>query len=247
MLNEQTIEKLTELRLRPMARAFREQLGDPAMAALTFEDRFGMLVDRQWTDRKNAHINRIIKGATFKFPGACVENIKYHSDRKLNREQISLFATGKYIAGKNNIIVMGASGAGKSYIGCALGISACRHLIKTKYIRLPEMLEDLHIARGEGTYKKTLAAYKKYQLLIFDEWLLSPLTEGQTADLFEIIESRYGEASTIFIAQSAPAGWYQMIGESRIADAILDRIVHNSYEILIEGDISMRERMGLNQ
>lgn len=247
MLNEQTIEKLTELRLRPMARAFREQLGDPAMAGISFEDRFGMLVDRQWTDRKNGHINRLIKAATFKFPGACIENITYHPDRKLNKEQISMLATGKYISGKNNIIVMGASGAGKSYIGCALGISACRQLVKTRYIRLPELLDELFIARGEGTYKKTLASYKKYPLLIFDEWLLSPLSDGQTADLFEIIESRYGEASTIFIAQAAPAGWYQMIGEGRIADAILDRIVHNSHEILIEGDVSMRERIGLNQ
>ena len=247
MLNEQTIEKLGELRLRAMARAFREQLGDPAMTGISFEDRFGMIVDRQWSDRKNAHIQRLTKAATFKFQGACVENIEYHADRKLNKEQISLLASGKYLSGKNNIIVMGASGAGKSYIGCALGISACRQLVKTKYIRLPELLEDLHIARGEGTYKKVLASYKKYQLLIFDEWLLSPLSEGQTADLFEIIESRYGEASTIFIAQSAPAGWYQMIGESRIADAILDRIVHNSYEIMIESDISMRERMGLTK
>lgn len=96
-------------------------------------------------------------------------------------------------------------------------------------------------------YKKVLATYKKYQLLIFDEWLLSPLSEHQTADLFEIIESRYGEASTIFITQSAPAGWYQIIGESRIADAILDRIVHNSHEILIEGNLSMRERLGLRE
>ena len=103
------------------------------------------------------------------------------------------------------------------HIDADRGISACRQLIKTKYIRLPELLGDLHIARGEGTYKKVLAAYKKYQLLIFDEWLLSPLTEGQTADLFEIIESRYGEASTIFIAQSAPVGWYQMIGAGFIA------------------------------
>ena len=140
---------------------------------------------------------------------------------------------------------MGASGAGKSYIGCALGIAACRKTIRTKYIRLPELLTDLHIARGEGTYKKVLANYKKFALLILDEWLLAPLSEGQTSDLFEIIESRYGEASTIFIAQSAPAGWYQMIGESRITDAILDRIIHNSYQIMIEGDISMRERMGL--
>jgi len=245
MLNEQTIEKLGDLRLRSMARAFRDQLGDPAMAGLSFEDRFGLIVDRQWSDRKNAHMQRLTKAATFKFPGASVENIEYHPDRKLNKEEILLLASGKYIANKNNIIIMGASGAGKSYMGCALGVSACRQLVKTKYIRLPELLEDLHIARGEGTYKKTLSAYQKYQLLIFDEWMLNPLTEQQTADLLEIIESRDGTASTIFIAQSAPAGWYQMIGESRIADAILDRIVYSSHEIMIEGEISMRERKGL--
>jgi len=247
MLNEQTIEKLGDLRLKSMARAFREQLTDPLMSGLSFEDRFGLIVDRQWTERKNGHIQRLTKGATFKLPGASLENIEYYPDRKLKKDEILMFASGKYIENKNNIIIMGASGAGKSYIGCALGSAACRHLVKTKYIRLPELLEDLHIARGEGTYKKALASYKKYRLLILDEWMLNPITELQTADLFEIIESRDGEASTIFIAQSAPAGWYQMIGESRIADAILDRIVHNSYEIMIEGDISMRERTGLTK
>jgi len=245
MLHEQTVDKLKELRLNSMAQAFREQIGDPAMNGISFEDRFGFIVDRQWSDRKNAVIQRLTKTATFKFPNSCVENIEYHSDRKLNKEQISLLASCEYIRAKNNVIIMGASGAGKSYMGCALGNAACRKLIRTKYIRLPELLTDLHIARGEGTYKKALSNYKKFELLILDEWLLAPLSEGQTSDLFEIIESRYGEASTVFIAQSTPAGWYQMIGGSRIADAILDRIIHNSYQIMIEGDISMRERMGL--
>jgi DNA replication protein DnaC len=245
MLNEQTIGKLNDMRLYAMAKAFREQLGDASLTGLSFEDRFGLIVDRQWSERKNAHISRLTKFATFKFPRACVENIEYHADRKLNKELILQLSVGNYITNKNNVIVMGASGAGKSYIGCALGISACKQLVKTKYIRLPELLEDLHIARGEGRYKKVLTSYKKYQLLILDEWLIRPLTDGQTAELFEIVESRYGESSTIFIAQAAPQGWHQMIGEGRIADAILDRIVHNSHEIMVEGEISMRERLGL--
>lgn len=247
MLNEQTINQLTEMRLRSMAKAFREQMQDSsAVNGLSFEERFGLIVDRQWSDRKNNHIARLTRSATFKFPYACVENIRYDADRMLDKNLISQLASGQYIKNKNNIIITGASGAGKTYFGCAFGISACRQLHKVKYIRLPELLEDLNIARGEGLYKKTVANYKKYQVLIFDEWMLTPLNEIQTADLFEIIESRYDENSTIFIAQSDPAGWYQMIGESRIADAILDRIVPNSYKIFIDGEESMRDKLGLS-
>jgi len=246
MLNEQTINQLTEMKLSTMAKAFREQMQDSsAVSGLSFEDRFGLIVDRQWSDRKNNHISKLIKSATFKFPYASIENIRYDDDRNLNRNLILQLASGQYIKNKNNIIVTGASGAGKTYMGCAFGVSACRQLYKVKYIRLPELLEDLNIARGEGLYKKTVANYKKYRVLIFDEWMLTPLSEIQTADLFEIIESRYDENSTIFIAQSASQGWYQMIGESRIADAILDRIVYNSNEIFIDGKVSMRDKLGL--
>lgn len=247
MLNEQTIEKLMDMRLKSMAKTFREQLSDPSYAGLSFEDRFGMIVDKQWTDRKSNNIARLMKKATLKMPSASIEDIEYYPDRKLDKELIIQLAIGKYIKDKHNVIIMGASGAGKTFIGCALGVAACRQLFTVKYVRLPELLTDLVIARGDGLYKKVIEHYKKYQLLIFDEWLLTPLNEIEARDLLEIIEARHQESSTIFISQFSSAGWHQKIGEGTIADAVLDRIVHNSYEIIIEGKESMRQRKGLHK
>lgn len=247
MLKEQTIEKLIEMRLKSMARTFREQLSDPSYSELSFEDRFGMIVDKQWADRKSSHIGRLMKKAAFKLPSACIEDIEYYPDRKLNKDLIIQLATGKYIKDKLNVIIMGASGAGKTFVGCALGTQACRQLYTVKYVRLPELLADLAIARGDGLYKKVIEQYKKYQLLIFDEWLLTPLNTMEAHDLLEIVEARHLESSTVFISQFSAAGWHQKIGEGTIADAVLDRIVHNSYEILIEGQESMRQRKGLNK
>lgn len=242
MLNDQTFEKLSYMKLRGMGAAFRQQMEDSTMASLSFEDRFGLLVDAEYAKRRNTLLQRLLLKATFKDNSACLENIEYHDDRKLDRALFARLSTCTYIAEHRDVIIMGATGAGKTYIGCALGNAACRKFVSVKYIRLPELLVELSIARGDGTYRKVMAQYRKHGLLILDEWLLTSLDASAARDLLEIIEGRHKRASTIFLSQSAPAGWYERIGEGTVADAVLDRIIHNSYEIIIEGKDSMRKR-----
>ncbi|MFD1068299.1 IS21-like element helper ATPase IstB, partial [Oceanobacillus locisalsi] len=233
MTTDNTLTKLTDMRMAAMAETFREQLKDASYQEMSFEDRFGLLVDIEWTRRQNNKLDRLIKAAEFRDSQACIENIEYHSDRKLDKTQILRLATGHYIEECHNIILMGASGNGKTYLACAFGIAACRQLYRVKYIRLPDLLDELAIARGEGTYRKTMKKYKKINLLILDEWLLTPLKETEARDLLEIVEARHQNASTIFCSQFDPRGWHEKIGEITLADAILDRIVHDSYPIMI--------------
>jgi DNA replication protein DnaC len=227
-----------------MAQAFREQMKDSGFHSMSFEERLGLLVDAEWTVRKNNRMARLIKKADYAISTACVEDIEYHPDRKLDKAQITRLATCNYIQEYHNVVVLGATGSGKTFLSNAFGMAASRNFYPVKYVRLPDLLSELAISRGEGTYRKVIKQYKQVKLLILDEWLLFPLKESEARDLLEIVEARHKKASTIFCSQFDVAGWHLKIGEPTLADAICDRIVHDSYTIMIEGD-SMRKRKGI--
>lgn len=244
MLTENTITKLHEIRLGVMAEHFRRQSLNPAMNEMAFEERFGMLVDAEWASRKSNRLKRLVKNAQYAISNACVENIAYHADRKLDKSLIQRLSNCSYIHENHNVIIMGATGVGKTYLACALGVAANRNFFSARYVRLPDLFSDLALAREEGTYRKVLKQYTNAKLLILDEWLLFPLKEAEARDLLEIIEGRHTQGATIFCSQFDVDVWYQKIGEQILADAVCDRIVHNSYSIIISGD-SMRKRNGI--
>jgi DNA replication protein DnaC len=181
-------------------------------------------------------LKKLIQTARFDQPQAHIANINYIAQRKLDLSLIVRLAACTYIEEKHNVIIIGATGSGKSYIGCVLGMEACKRFYSVRYIRLPDLLTDLAIARGEGTIKKLFSQSQKVNLLILDEWMLVSLRESETRDLLEIIHNRHKRVPTIFCSQFAPAGWHAKICEATLADAILDRIVYDSYTIEIHCD-----------
>lgn len=244
MRKEETLSKMKQLKLSGMVEAYQEQMNSRDYETMSFEDRLTLLIDHEYAKRKNNKLGRLIKQATFSSPEAYIEDIHYHPDRHLDKELIQRLATGTYIENGENIILMGATGNGKTWIANAFGIQACRQFRTVKYMRLPELIDELNIAKmsGSDVYRRSIRAYQSYDLLILDEWLLTELNQNDSLQILEIVESRLNKKSIIFCSQFSPEGWHQKIEHVQLADAILDRIVHRSYHILIEGQISMRER-----
>lgn len=242
MLNEQTHQKLVAMKLYAMAAAFQEYLDKIDDAQLSFEERFGLLVDREWTEREQRRLNRRLRTAKLR-EQACIENIDYRHPRNLDRSVIQRLATCQWIANHENLLVTGQTGVGKTWIGCALANQACRQGYSALYTRLPRLLHNLNIARADGSYVKELTRLAHTDLLILDDWGLAPLGDRDRRDILEILEDRHGRRSTIVTSQLPVDKWHEHIGEPTIADSILDRLVHNAHRIQMKG-ASLRKTRG---
>jgi DNA replication protein DnaC len=232
------------MKLDVMAKMLRDQMEDSDFNSMPFEERLGLLVDAEWATRKNNRLTRLIKSAEYEFPNACIEDIEYRADRKLDKTLILRLASCNYIQEAHNILLLGATGNGKTYISNAFGIAANRNFYSAKYICLPALLDELNIARLSGKYHTLVKQFKQVNLLILDEWLLFPISDSDAKDVLDIVNARHKRASTIFCSQFAPDGWYEKIPGEAVSDAICDRIVHDSYTIFIDGD-GMRKAKGI--
>lgn len=236
----QTLEKLRAIGLKAMADALGEQVTTPGAADLPFEDRIGLLVDREWDARETRRLQRRLKAAKLKQSAACIEDVDFATPRGLDRGVLLSLASGHWIAAHQNCILIGPTGAGKSFIGCALGNRACRDGHSVAYHRVSRLLEDVALARADGSLGSLTRALAKVDLLVLDDWLLTTLTIGQAQDLLDILEDRSGSGSTLIATQVPVGQWHARIGDPTIADAILDRLVHAAHRIELRGE-SMRK------
>ena len=240
-MNIETIEyQLKMMRLPRMREEYERQRNDPEFQHMSFDDRFAQMVSLEYDARINSTIDTLIKKAEFYDSTANLTDVNYKPERKLDRGLIEELGTNEYIHNHLNIILIGASGCGKTWLSCAFGINACQARIKTKYIRLPELFSEFEAKKIQGQFRQYLKQLQKYDLLILDEFLLVAASLEERNDLLELMESRTNRKSTIFCSQWTPEGWHERLGAGPVADAILDRIVNSSYTIQLQGN-SMRE------
>lgn len=246
MLTHPTLDKLNAMRCTGMARALEEQMGMAEIDALSFEERLGLLIDREMTERENRRLATRLKKAKLRH-NAAVEDIDYRHPRGLDRALMAKLSSCQWISQHLNVLITGPTGCGKTYLACALAHKACREGYTAHYIRLPRLLQALHIAKGDGRYGKLLTGFAKTRLLVLDDWGLATLTDEQRHDLLEILEDRHGLRSTVVAAQLPVDNWHDIIGDPTLADAILDRLIHNAYKLNLKGESMRKHKLQLTQ
>lgn len=244
MIDEQTIQKLLDMRLRVMAEVFQQTLAEAPGNELSFQEKVAMMVDREWTERENRKLSRLLKAA--KLPmDACLEDVYCTTGRGVARALVRDLATCKWIENKHNVIVIGKTGVGKSFIGAALAQAACRNGYKALCTRVPRLAHELSVARAEGTYTLLLSRLARLDVLVLDDFLIAPLKDLERRDLLEVLEDRYSKCSTVITSQLETKHWHQGLSDPTIADAICDRVVHNAHVLALRGP-SIRAKKGLN-
>ena len=238
MLHQRTLTTLKNLKLPGMAAAFEEQLSQSASHSLAFDDRFGLIVDREASHRDNQRLGRLLKNARLKHP-ACVEEIDYRPGRGLDKAVMANLIGCEWIRQAQNLILTGATGCGKTWLACALAHQACRQGLSALYTRTSRLMEEMKLAHADGSFRRRLSQIAKVDLLILDDWGLSTMTPSERPDLLELIDDRTRK-STLITSQIPIHAWHDVIGEPTLADAILDRIVHRAHPIEMTGD-SMRK------
>jgi DNA replication protein DnaC len=243
MLIEETIQKMLDLKMPTMAQATREILASAPSNQLSFEDKLGLLVDREWTDRDNRRVARRIKEARLS-RGASLEDVECDAARGVDKSLIKQLGSCQWAKAKQNVLITGATGTGKSYLGAALADNACRHGMRALFVRVPRLVEDLAVARVAGAYSSTLAKLARFEVLVLDDFLLAPMKDTERRDLLEVLEDRYERVSTVITSQLPTKTWHNALNDPTIADAICDRLVHNAHVIDLRGP-SMRKQKGL--
>ena len=238
---EATIEKLIAMKLSGMAEGLQEQISNHAYKDLSFEERLGMLVDKEKLARENRQLKILLSYAHLRHHNACFEDIDFRTRRGLSKDVILKLSQNEWIRSNQNIIIVGPTGSGKTYIACALGNSAVRQGIRTTYVRLPRLAQELKIAKADGSFVKFLSRLQRIRLLIIDDWGINPFTDDERRNFLEIMEDRHNVRSTIIASQFPIDTWHDIIGEPTLADAICDRIVHNAHKIILKGEESMRK------
>lgn len=246
MLNEPTMTKLNELKLFTMASAWVEQQQTSDLAKVGFDERFGLLVDAEYLARENRRLGRLLREAKLRISNACIEDVDTPARRGVDKAVLRQLATCGWVRDHRNVIITGATGVGKTYVACALAQQCCRKGQRALYRRMPRLLDELALARADGTYPRLLARLSRYDVLVLDDWGLAKLTDNARHDVLEVLEDRYDLRSTIVTSQLPVKHWHEYIEDPSLADALLDRVVHNAYNLDLKGPSRRKEKAPTN-